>query len=124
MKKLLIICGIIIVGVIASDIVLKRAIFKDFDYMISILNEIENESNTDLNKKKIYTLNNCLEEKKLIMAFYIDHGELEKINTQFVIVNAALEKQDEKFLYEEVQRTIFIVQHLQKKIEFNLENIL
>ena len=124
MKKILIICILIIIVIISSDILIKKRIFKDFDYVISVLNTIDEQEDDEQNVKQINNLCSFVESKYFIMAFYIDHVELEKIKTQIVILKAAMDKSDESFLHEEIQRTIFIINHLKQKIEFKLENIL
>ncbi|MBR2704236.1 MAG: DUF4363 family protein [Clostridia bacterium] len=124
MKRILITSILIIIIVIASDFVIKKNIFKDFNYIISGLYTIDNQKNNEEKIEEINNLNSFIESKYLIMAFYIDHSELEKIKTQMVIIEAGVEESDDSFLHEEIKRTIFIVEHLKKKIDFKLENIL
>ena len=124
MKKNLIICILIVVVVISSDLIIKKKIFKDFDYTISVLNEVDEQKDNETRMNEIENLESFFESKYLLMAFYIDHVELEKIKTQIIILKAGVDEADESFLHEEIQRTIVIINHLKQKIDFKLENIL
>ncbi|MBQ3408333.1 MAG: DUF4363 family protein [Clostridia bacterium] len=124
MKRVLTVCIIIIILVITSDIFIKRKIFDSFDYMTSMLNAINEEIDVEKKNKQIEQLNMYLKNKYLLMAFYIDHVEIEKIKTQIVVIEAGIEKEDDDFVHEEIKRTIFIIDHLKAKIDFKLENIL
>ena len=124
MKKILTICILIILIVISSDFFIKKRIFKDFDYIISMLNTIDEKNNKEIRTKEIDNLYSFIENEHLLMAFYIDHVELKNIKTQIIIIKASVDESDDAFLHEEVQRTIFNINHLKQKIDFKLENIL
>ena len=124
MKKIIIVCVIIIITVVSSDIILKNIIFKNFDSLIYRIEKIEIDKGNEYNFGIISNIEDLIRDKSLLMAFYIDHEEIEKIKTQIIIIKAGIEKKDEQFVHEEVQRTIFIINHLKEKIDFKLENIL
>ena len=118
MKKILTICILIILIVISSEYFLKKKIFKDFDYIIAILNTIDEKNNKEIRTKEIDNLYSFIENEHLLMAFYIDHVELKNIETQIIIIKASVDESDDAFLHEEVQRTIFNINHLKQKINF------
>ncbi len=124
MRKILIASIMIIVIVIASDAIIKKNTFSDFDYIISALDKISTYEDNEYKMREINNLDSFIKSKNIIMAFYIDHGEIEQIKAQLVIIKAGIRESDSSFLYEEIKRTIFIIEHLKEKIEFNLENIL
>ena len=124
MKKIITICILIVLIVVISDLFIKNNIYNKFDYMIDTFKSIDIENNSEDKKKTIDMIESSLKENYLLMAFYIDHVELEKIKTQIVIIRAGIDEEDNSFLHEEIERTIFIIDHLKKKIDFKLENIL
>lgn len=124
MKKIITICILIVLIVVISDLFIKNNIYNKFDYMIDTFKSIDIENNSEDKKKNIDMIESSLKENYLLMAFYIDHVELEKIKTQIVIIRAGIDEEDNSFLHEEIERTIFIIDHLKKKIDFKLENIL
>lgn len=124
MRKILIASIMIIVIVITSDAIIKKMIYSDFDYIISSLDKISAYEDNEYKMREVNNLDSFIKSKNIIMAFYIDHGEIEQIKAQLVIIKAGIRESDSSFLYEEIKRTIFIIEHLKEKIEFNLENIL
>lgn len=124
MKKFLIICISIVTVIVVSDVLLQKYLFNDFEYMISIFSDIDVEENRDVQLKKIEELENHWKNKYLLMAFYIDHGELEKIRNQIVVIKAGIEKDDVPFVHEETKRSIYIIEHIEEKITLKFDNIL
>lgn len=124
MRKIFITSIVIIVVVIISDFTIKKNIYNDFDYIVSVLNRIYTQEDNISKMREIDDLDTFIKSNNIIMAFYIDHEEIEKIKGQLEIIKAGIQESDNSFLYEEIKRTIFIIEHLKEKIEFNLENIL
>ena len=95
---------------------------------ISNLHEIKEslkEENVD-NKKAIEDAekkyNRWLEHHKRL-AFYIEHNELEKVETNFVSGKSFIESAKYEDAISELEKTIFILQHINDKYSVNLENI-
>ncbi len=124
MKKVIVLCIVIVVSIIISDYIIKNNICSNFNYIISILERIDNENDNNIREDKVSEIEAIVRDRYLLMAFYIDHGELEKIRSQIVTIKAGIDESDESFLHEEIKKTIFIINHLKEKIDFKLENIL
>ena len=124
MKKIITICILIVLIIVISDMFIKKSIYNRFDYMIDTFKSIDIDNNNEEKKRAVDMIESSLKENYLLMAFYIDHVELEKIKTQIVIIRAGIDEEDNSFLHEEIERTIFTIDHLKKKIDFKLENIL
>ncbi|MBP3830783.1 MAG: DUF4363 family protein [Clostridia bacterium] len=128
MYKELVISIIIIILIFSLDYITQK--YTDFaiNEAISNLNEIKEslkEENVD-NKKAIEDTeekyNRWLEHHKRL-AFYIEHNELEKVETNFVSGKSFIESAKYEDAISELEKTIFILQHINDKYSVNLENI-
>lgn len=57
------------------------------------------------------------------LAFYIEHNELEKVETNYVAGKSFIENAKYEDAMSEVEKTIFVLQHINDKYSINLENI-
>ena len=124
MKKVFFLCAIIVIIIIGGEFFLQRKAFENFDYMIGLLNDIDEKKDSDIQLESIEEIESFLKNKYLLMAFYIDHVELDKIKSQIVVIKAGIEKHDEPFVHEEIKRTIYMIENLKEKIIIKADNIL
>lgn len=57
------------------------------------------------------------------LAFYIEHDELEKVETNFVTGRSYIESKQYDLAVAELEKTMFVLNHIKDKYEFNFENI-
>ena len=57
------------------------------------------------------------------LAFYIEHNELEKINTQLTGVKGYIEQEEYAEAIPELDKGMYILQHIKDKNAVNLKNI-
>lgn len=57
------------------------------------------------------------------LAFYIEHNELEKVETNYVAGKSFIENAKYEDAMSEVEKTIYVLQHINDKYSVNLENI-
>ena len=57
------------------------------------------------------------------LAFYIEHNELEKVETNYVAGKSFIENAKYEDAISEVEKTIYVLQHINDKYSVNLENI-
>ncbi len=57
------------------------------------------------------------------LAYYIEHDELEKVETDFVACKSFVESGKYDLALAEIEKTIFVLEHISDKYAFNLENI-
>ena len=131
MKKGLIICILIITLIIITNVVTQNYTKECVALMnqkLDILKEESlNENINDDNKKNISdTITdiennwNSFQEK---LAYYIEHDELEKVETQIWAMKGFSEigKYDE--VVPELDKCVFILEHIQDKTKLNVKNI-
>ena len=56
------------------------------------------------------------------LAFYIEHDELEKVETEMVGVKGNIEIEEYETVVSEIDKCIFILEHIEDKYKFSLAN--
>ena len=57
------------------------------------------------------------------LAFYIEHDELEKIETELTALKGDIEVKKYDDAITQLDKSIFILKHIKYKYKFNLDNI-
>ena len=94
---------------------------KDLENEILALNTI-NQANIDLNTK-INEIQNKWMGKYEVLAYYIEHDELEKVHTAIVKMKSYVETENFSEAMAELEEGKFVIEHIQEKNSFNLQNI-
>ena len=129
MKKELIICIIIIAIIIITNVITQnytKECVSQMNERLDILKEASlakekiEEENITAEIKNIENKWNEFQEK---LAFYIEHDELEKVETQIFAMKgfAEIEKYDE--IVPELEKCVFILEHIQDKTKLNIKNV-
>lgn len=131
MRRTLIICIIIVIAIILWDIMLQRyvkQVFEPINYMLDeIANKLDEENeinNKEELKNKMGEVDNLWDSKFKKMACFLEHDELEKVKTQFVVVKSAIEVNDRENAYEEINKAKYIIDHIKQKVSFSINNII
>ena len=127
MKKEIIICFVIIIAVIILNIITinyTKESVRSLKFELSKIKEdIEQEKDVNSVNEKITGLKNNWEERYEKLAYYIEHDELEKIETELVAMKGNVEIEDYDSLMSGIEKSIFILKHIEEKYDFNLQNI-
>lgn len=128
-KKEFIVCVVIVVVIIVGDIFLQRYTKESLNLINEKLSEIKEDlkKGEDLKKeeinKKIGEINKEWDKRFNILTCFLEHNELEKVKTQLVSITAGLEIHDNEYVYEELNKTIYILEHIRDKESFRIDNI-
>lgn len=126
MFKEIVICIVIIVMIFSLDMFTQRYTTKSISEITQIFTGLKEEI---LKKDKIQIENKVKEldgkwtKKHDKLAYYIEHDELEKVDTAIVSMKSYVETEDYSSAVAELDEGRFVLQHIQKKYAFNLENI-
>ena len=84
-----------------------------------------NEENVDEDevKNKIEEIHNQWDKKYEVLAYYLEHTELEKIETELTDVRARIKIDEFDEAIPEIDKCIFLLRHVKEKNEFTLKNI-
>lgn len=126
MYKELIICAVVIITIITINWFLQ-------DYTKNSVTEISNklkELEEDLKEKdkekvqlKLEEIKNTWSEEYKVLAAFIEHDELEKVETSLVELEAFIEVEDFDMGTNEVNKSIFVLKHIAEKYDFSLVNV-
>lgn len=126
MYKETIICIFIIILIIGLDIITqnytKKSTIEITDCLSELKDEIENE-NLENAKLKIEELDNKWDNRHDKLAYYIEHDELEKVDTAIVQVKSFVKNDDIPSAMAELETGKFVLEHIERKYKFNLQNI-
>jgi len=128
MYKEIIISIIILISILVFDFVLKNYTENWIGEVSQGLTELENDiREKKLNNKQIqsktYDLYSKWEEYYENLAFYIEHDELEKVETNFIAGKSYIDSKKYEDAMSELEKTSFVLKHIKDKYSFNLENI-
>ena len=124
MKKELIICLVIICSIVIGDIWLQNYTSKTLDTISTNLEELKETLNDNkFSKEKVIQVNNEWDKKFNILTCFLEHDELEKVKTQLVMITAGIDVEDTEHVYEEIDKAVYILDHIKDKNSLKLDNI-
>lgn len=126
MYKELIICTVIIIIIVTLDIFLQnytKTSTMEIEELLSEIKESIENKDTDSQKDKLNELDKTWEEKHNKLAYYIEHDELENVDSSIVKVRYFLENGDIPSAIAELETGKFVLKHIEDKYKFNFQNI-
>lgn len=128
MYREIIISVLIIVSIFTFDKMTQRYTDKAINNAIQDLNLIkQNIKEEIIDNKEVVKKCNEKYQKWLryhkYLAFYIEHNELEKVEINYVAGKSLIEMEKYEEAISEIEKTIFVMQHINDKYSVNLENI-
>ena len=127
MKKEVIICVIILIFIFVGDIITQNysknsseEITRDLEGLKVMIDE-----NIEVNKLEVKAdeIENKWNEKYNKLAYFIEHEELEKVKTGLVSIKSFVKSEENSELMNEVDKTIYLLEHIVEKNRINLKNI-
>ena len=128
MYKEIIISIIVIVLVFSFDFVLQKYTKKTIGEFSNELYNLEQDiregkmNDKDIERKTNELYNKWMEHHETL-AFFIEHDELEKVETNFTAGKSFIESKKYSDAMSELEKTSFVLKHIKEKYVFSLENI-
>ena len=128
MYKELLICISIIVVIISFDYMLQKYTDDAVEELTSQIDEIKTKvMNDDFDSTQIENKTDELylkwEEYNNKFSYYIEHTELEKVETAFIVYKSYLKSKQYYDAIAESEKTKYILNHIKEKYSFSLANI-
>ena len=126
MFKETIICIVIIVVIFSLDIFTQKYTKKTTNEITEIFSELKQlalREDKEQMEREIVKLDDEWNKKHDKLAYYIEHDELEKVDTAIVSAKSYIETEDYPSASAELDVGKFVLEHIQRKYAFNLVNI-
>lgn len=126
MYKELVISIIIIVIIIVGDVITQKYTKKVVDEIttkLEVLKKFLEEGSIEKSREQIQQIDEKWENSHDKLACYIEHDELEKVETSFTACKSLAETKNFGLAKEQLDKTIFILKHITDKYKFNIVNI-
>lgn len=126
MKNESLICIVVIILIAILETVTGNYTKESVEYLKSDLYQIKQEIETEDKKKiseKVMNAKENWKDRANKMAYYVEHDELEKVNVYLVGVESNTETEEYNDAKSELEKCIYILEHIEEKYKFNLKNI-
>ena len=126
MIKEIVICIIIVTGIIGLELFTQNFTEKTVNEITASFSKLGNEivkQNIEQINIELENISDKWEEKQKKLAYYIEHDELEKVHTAIVTMKSYIKTNDFSSAMAELEEGKFVIEHIQEKNSFNLQNI-
>ena len=132
MWKETIICAVIIIVIIIGSIVTQnyteetvRTFSEQLEELKKDLNVAEdnNEEKQKEVKERVKNIEEEWNKRHNKLAYFIEHDELEKIETNITSLTSFIDTREFPEAINELDKTIYVLNHLEEKYKLSLENI-
>lgn len=83
----------------------------------------EKDIKFDIAKQKIDDIHKKWDIRYEKLAYYIEHDELEKVETELTGLRSYIENEEYSEAVAELDKSVYILEHIKNKSSFNLRNI-
>ena len=126
MYREVIICAVVIITIVTINWFLQDYTKNSMSFIISELQELKEDiKQEDVEKTtaKMTQIKDEWHEKFKVLAIFIEHDELEKIETDLSALEGFIEVEDYKTGISELNKSIFVLEHIADKYDFSLINV-
>lgn len=128
MYKEIIICVVVIIIVVGLNILTQNYTKESIALMTDNLESLKQtmiteEQNEDNINEQIDNILNNWNDRHKILAYYIEHDELEKVETELVLLKGNIEVQEYEQGIPNLSNCIFILEHIKEKTALQIKNI-
>lgn len=126
MKEIIISTIIIICIVIGNQFTQKYTNYateSTSEELTELKKSISDGEQSEKLKNTIDTIHEEWDKKYEKLAYYIEHNELEKIESGLTLVRSYIETEEKSESIGKIDETIYLLRHIEDKNKFNLKNI-
>lgn len=128
MLKESIICVVIVIAIIFGNNVTQnytKETVSELTSELTLLREdmINQEVDNKKTRDKIEEIYEQWQKRHDKLAYFIEHDELEKVETELIAIKSYIETEEYQESVSELDKSVFILQHIEDKYAFNLQNV-
>lgn len=128
MLKEAIICIIIVIAIIFGNVTTqnytKESVSELSSGLMTLRESItQKEVKNEEARTEIERVYKQWEERHDKLAYFIEHDELEKVETDLTAIKSYIETEKYEESVSELDKSVFILKHIEDKYAFNLQNV-
>ena len=126
MYKEIIIVIVVIALIIGLDVITNNYTETSVSILsdeLNILRENILQEDKENAQTQMMNIKNIWEKRYNILAYYIEHDELEKVETELTSLAAFLNVEEYGECISELDKTIFVLEHIEEKEKFDVRSI-
>ena len=128
MLKETMICIVIVIVIIFGNVITQNYTKESVSELSEGLTSLRQKiSQKEISKEEISKQTEGIyeqwKERHEKLAYFIEHDELEKVETELVVIKSDIETDNYEELISSIDKSIFVLQHIKDKYAFNLQNI-
>lgn len=125
MLKEVIISIIIVIAIFSLDFITQNYTKEAIQQTSSLLSNLKEDIKNDEDKldTKIEDIYKKWEDRREKLAYFIEHDELEKVETNLTNIRSFIQEEEKDMAISNIDEAKFILEHIKEKNAFNLENI-
>ncbi len=126
--KEIIICIVVIIFIVVLNIITESYTKYSVETTSKGLEELKEminkeEKNKEEIEEKVSNIKLNWENNYKKLAYYVEHDELEKVNTELVSLKANIEVEEYEQGMPDLEKCIFILQHIKEKSAMQIKNV-
>lgn len=127
MYKELIISAVVILLVICANSITQSYTKEAVELMDEKLMELEDSIKQEQIQEELqYKMNEVMDnwkEKYNKLAYFIEHNELEKVETELISLKASIDEEQYEEAVTSLEKSTFILNHIKEKFRLDMKNI-
>lgn len=125
LKKVSIVIIIILIIIVSGDIITQNYTEETVDVSSKMLLNLKEQIKIDREnaKKELEIFEEYWNKRYNILTYYIEHDELEKVWVEVHAIKSNIETEDYKNGDEDIDKCIFLLNHIKDKEAFTVRNI-
>lgn len=123
MLKEIIISITIIVVIVSLDFFTQNYTNDSIKQTTIMLDDLKEKIKKDNNISNIDELANSWENRRKKLAYFIEHDELEKVDTNLTNLKSYIEVSDLEMAINSIDEAKYILEHIKQKSSFSLVNV-
>ena len=126
MYKEIVICIVVVISIVSLNWYIqdytKNSVTTISDGLYILKDDLK-EGNEDIISEKMKSLHEKWDENYKSLAIFIEHDELEKVETHLVSLEGYIDVNDFDMGINEINKGIFVLKHIAEKYDFCLVNV-
>lgn len=128
MLKESIVCIVIVIAIIfgnnTTQDYTKESVRELSSGLVKLRENVNQENIENENiQKEVEGIYKNWEKRHEKLAYFIEHDELEKVETELIAIKSEVETGNYEELISGIDKSVFILEHIEDKYAFNLENV-